>query len=100
MPNEVVPNLFLKRTIIFLWYTVSDRGEKMERNLRKIGNSLGLLLPKQMLDDMNLEEGDGVEIIYNADKKEIILRNKKIPNATESAIREMIEKILKEKGIG
>lgn len=83
-----------------MWYTVSDRGEKMERNLRKIGNSLGLLLPKQMLDDMNLEEGDCVEIIYNADKKEIILRNKKIPNATESAIREMIEKILKEKGIG
>lgn len=26
---------------------------------------------------MDLKEGDGVEIVYNVDKKEIILRNKK-----------------------
>ncbi|HEF5237820.1 AbrB/MazE/SpoVT family DNA-binding domain-containing protein [Bacillus paramobilis] len=49
----------------------------MERKLRKIGNSIGLLLPKEMLKNMDLKEGDGVEIVYNVDKKEIILRNKK-----------------------
>ncbi|HEF5065836.1 TPA: AbrB/MazE/SpoVT family DNA-binding domain-containing protein, partial [Bacillus cereus] len=47
----------------------------MERKLRKIGNSIGLLLPKEMLKNMDLKEGDGVEIVYNVDKKEIILRN-------------------------
>lgn len=69
----------------------------MERKLRKIGNSVGLLLPKDVLEDMNLKEGEDVEIRYDADRKEIILRNKKIPRTSdESEIRGIVLQVLKE----
>jgi len=69
----------------------------MERKLRKIGNSVGLLLPKDVLEDMKLKEGDCVEIRYDEDRKEIILRNKKIPRTSdESEIRGIVLQVLKE----
>ncbi|PEL24306.1 AbrB/MazE/SpoVT family DNA-binding domain-containing protein [Bacillus toyonensis] len=69
----------------------------MERKLRKIGNSVGLLLPKDVLEHMNLKEGEDVEIRYDADRKEIILRNKKIPRTSdESEIRGIVLQVLKE----
>lgn len=72
----------------------------MERKLRKIGNSVGLLLPKDVLEHMNLKEGEEVEIRYDADRKEIILRNKKIPRTSdESEIRGIVLQVLKELGL-
>lgn len=72
----------------------------MERKLRKIGNSVGLLLPKDVLEDMNLKEGDSVEITYDFDKKEIKLRNKKMPQTSEeSEIRGVVLQVLKELGL-
>jgi putative addiction module antidote len=32
----------------------------MEAKVRKIGNSLGLILPKHLTDDMHLKEGDKI----------------------------------------
>ncbi|MEW4131896.1 AbrB/MazE/SpoVT family DNA-binding domain-containing protein [Bacillus thuringiensis] len=73
----------------------------MERKLRKIGNSMGLLLPKEMLTNMELKEGDEVEISYNIEKKEIILRNKKMSRTSdESEIRDVVLQVLKELGLG
>ncbi|HDR8302790.1 TPA: AbrB/MazE/SpoVT family DNA-binding domain-containing protein [Bacillus cereus] len=72
----------------------------MERKLRKIGDSVGLLLPKDVLEDMNLKEGEVVEIRYDFDKKEIILRNKKMPRTSdESEIRGVVLQVLKEHGL-
>lgn len=35
----------------------------METKIRKIGNSLGITLPKQVIDDLHLKDGDKLEII-------------------------------------
>lgn len=34
----------------------------METKIRKIGNSLGVTLPKQLIDELNLKEGDTLTI--------------------------------------
>ncbi|MGG5759187.1 AbrB/MazE/SpoVT family DNA-binding domain-containing protein [Bacillus toyonensis] len=72
----------------------------MKRKLRKIGNSSGLILPKEILEEMDLYEGDSVEIIYNSIRKEIILRNeKRPPTSDESEIEGVVVKVLKDKGL-
>ncbi|MDA1509592.1 AbrB/MazE/SpoVT family DNA-binding domain-containing protein [Bacillus cereus group sp. TH36-2LC] len=72
----------------------------MKRKLRKIGNSLGVILPKDMIDNMELNEGDTVEIIYNSVKKQIIIKDEKnTPNSDESELREIVIRVLKEMGL-
>jgi putative addiction module antidote len=39
--------------------------------IRKIGNSLGVILPKEVLDEMCVEEGDALD--YQASKSELRL---------------------------
>jgi putative addiction module antidote len=34
----------------------------METKIRKIGNSLGVTLPKQLIDDLHLKDGDTLTI--------------------------------------
>lgn len=34
----------------------------MEGKIRKVGNSLGVILPKQMIDELHLKSGDKVSI--------------------------------------
>ncbi|MCC5940378.1 MAG: AbrB/MazE/SpoVT family DNA-binding domain-containing protein, partial [Balneolaceae bacterium] len=34
----------------------------MEAKIRKIGNSLGVILPKQVIDELHLKTGDKVSI--------------------------------------
>ncbi len=41
----------------------------MEAKIRKIGNSLGVILPKQVIDELHLKTGDKVSI----DRKDTIL---------------------------
>lgn len=41
--------------------------DKMNVTLRKIGNSEGVILPKEMLDRHNLHAGDTLELIENKD---------------------------------
>lgn len=42
----------------------------METTLRKIGNSVGVILPKRLLDDLNLKVGDKL----NIESKDNIIR--------------------------
>lgn len=35
--------------------------------LRKIGNSLGVILPKEVTDSLNLREGDTLHVVADAD---------------------------------
>jgi len=79
---------------------LSGRGETMKRKLRKIGNSTGLILPKEILEEMDLYDGDTVEIIYNSIRKEMVLRNEKRPPIPdESEIEGVVVKVLKDKGL-
>ncbi len=34
----------------------------MEGKIRKVGNSLGIILPKQLIEELNLKTGDKVSI--------------------------------------
>ncbi|OQR53566.1 hypothetical protein CDB3_29120 [Bacillus sp. CDB3] len=59
-----------------------------------------LLLPKEILESMDLYEGDTVKILYNPIKKEVVLRNEQnTPTSDESEIRSIVVKVLKEKGL-
>ncbi|MBE3569856.1 MAG: AbrB/MazE/SpoVT family DNA-binding domain-containing protein [Bacillales bacterium] len=67
----------------------------MERKIRRIGNSLGVNLPAGMLKEIQLNEGDIVEVELRKDKGEIVLRNKKITpihSDFESRVIDVVEK--------
>ena len=67
----------------------------MERKITRIGNSLGIRLPVEILKDIQLDEGDTVELELRKDKGEIVLRNKKITSITndfESRVIDVVEK--------
>lgn len=74
----------------------------MKKKLRKVGNSISLSLPSDMLKDMSVSEGDEVIVEYDIHRKEIKIRkgDSVIPsdNLTET-IRNEIENILKKKGL-
>ena len=46
----------------------------MRSQLRKIGNSTGAIIPKALLNELGITEGDEIEISVNAD--EIIIKKK------------------------
>ena len=73
----------------------SHGGESMEKKIRRIGNSLGIVLPAEILKEIQLSEGDIVEVGLRKDKGEIILRNIKITSITddfESRVIDVVEK--------
>lgn len=37
----------------------------MELTIRRVGNSLGVILPKELLDKHNLKEGEQLKVIEN-----------------------------------
>jgi antitoxin component of MazEF toxin-antitoxin module len=75
----------------------------MKKKLRKVGNSISLSLPSDMLKDMNVTEGDYVIVEYDINRKEIKIRNE---NSTPSidynsidTIRDVVEDVLKKRGL-
>ena len=43
----------------------------METKIRKIGNSLGVTLPKQLIDELHLKSGDKVTIVKRGENIEL-----------------------------
>ena len=43
----------------------------METKIRKIGNSLGVTLPKQLIDELHLKSGDTLTIVKNGPNLEL-----------------------------
>lgn len=43
----------------------------MEAKIRKIGNSLGVILPKQLIDELHLKTGDKLSIEQKGTKLEL-----------------------------
>ena len=44
----------------------------MNTTIRKIGNSDGVIIPKEVLDRLNLKTGDGLELRVVGDRLELI----------------------------
>lgn len=43
----------------------------MEGKIRKVGNSLGVILPRQVIDELHLKTGDKVEIVRKGSNLEL-----------------------------
>lgn len=57
----------------------------MNTVIRKIGNSEGVILPKELLDSLNLRAGDNVVIVREGDE----LRLRRIEDSAEEFERKM-----------
>jgi putative addiction module antidote len=74
----------------------------MKKKLRKIGNSIGISLPSDMLKDMELSEGDDVVVEYNTEEKEIVIKKVNSTPSTDTlieTIRSVVESVLIERGL-
>ena len=49
----------------------------MEVKIRSIGNSLGIIFPRQIMDFMNLHPEDVIELDIDREKKRLIVERKK-----------------------
>lgn len=56
----------------------------MTIKLRKIGNSIGVILPKTIIRDLNLKEGDSLEIIEEKDGFKLIARDSEFAEWAEA----------------
>ncbi|MFS0891494.1 AbrB/MazE/SpoVT family DNA-binding domain-containing protein [Peribacillus frigoritolerans] len=67
------------------------------RKLTKVGNSLGITFPVEMLKTANLAFGDELEVEFKGE--EIILRknkNVKLPKGVDAEFMEMLSGVIKE----
>ncbi len=56
---------------------MEKRGELLKTNIRKIGNSAGMILPAVILKKLDLSEGDEIEISENGNQIVITPRRNK-----------------------
>lgn len=56
----------------------------MEAKIRKVGNSLGIILPKQLIDDLHLKSGDKLNIEQSESGIELRAVNKEFEEWAEA----------------
>lgn len=61
--------------MIFLYVITSVTMEKVE--IRRVGNSLGIILPKNVLDLMGLSDGDEIQIGVANNSVQVLLKKDK-----------------------
>jgi putative addiction module antidote len=66
---------------------------EVERKIRKVGNSLAVILPSDFLKQMKLEEGDNVYMSYEHEK---IILSKYGQNEKDQQFKDKVIKILDE----
>lgn len=71
--------------------------EQIERKVTKIGNSIGITLPPEILKQVGLTQGDDVQVEVKDGK--IILRKKeqlKLPDGVDADFMEILNDVIKE----
>ena len=71
--------------------------EKIERKVTKIGNSIGITLPPELLKQVGLAQGDDVQVEVQDGK--IILRKKEqlhLPDGVDAEFMEILNDVIKE----
>jgi putative addiction module antidote len=76
-----------------LYFFIRRSTMEEERKIRKIGNSLGLLLPSEMLKRIGVENGDTVYV--SLENGEIIIRNED-KKETNDKFKEKVLAIIEE----
>lgn len=51
--------------------------DKFERKVTKIGNSLGLTLPQELYQKLNITQGDVLSLEFNENNDEIVIKKSK-----------------------
>jgi antitoxin MazE len=71
--------------------------EQIERKVTKIGNSIGITLPPELLKQVGIAQGDDVQIEVKDGK--IILRKKEqlqLPDGVDAEFMEILNDVIKE----
>lgn len=73
----------------------------MKKKLRKVGNSVGLSIPSEILKDMGVTDGDEVIVEYILHRKEIVIKKTNTPSTDHliETIRSVVESVLNDRGI-
>jgi antitoxin MazE len=66
---------------------------EVERKIRRVGNSLGITLPSDMLKNLGIEEGGTV---YVSSEKDCIVIRRSPKNEQEDAFRKRVIEIIEE----
>ncbi|WP_310877199.1 AbrB/MazE/SpoVT family DNA-binding domain-containing protein [Priestia megaterium] len=69
--------------------------------MRKVGNSLGIILPATVLKDMGLNEGEELDLCLHPNNKQFIITKKEAPlyesEEFQKAVKDAVEKALQER---
>ncbi|WP_141432199.1 AbrB/MazE/SpoVT family DNA-binding domain-containing protein [Bacillus sp. 03113] len=71
--------------------------EQFERKVTKIGNSIGITLPPEVLKQVGLSQGDDVQVEVKDGK--IILRKKEqlqLPDGVDAGFMDILNEVIKE----
>lgn len=74
----------------------------MERKIIKVGNSLGVIIPSPLLEELGVTYQDVVDLEYSKQLNAIVIRNKKttLPNDhLEQVVRSIVEETLRVRGL-
>lgn len=73
----------------------------MERKIIKVGNSLGVIIPSTLLEEMGIGYQDVVNLEYSKELKSIVITNKNTTpsdNHLDKVVKGIVDDYLKEKG--
>jgi antitoxin MazE len=85
------------RILSSLYFFIRREIMEVERKIRKIGNSLGILLPSDMLKEIGVENGD--KVFVSVENGEIIIRSteqKQVNDKFKEKVVAIIEEYMKE----
>lgn len=67
-----------------------------KQKLTKIGNSVGIIIPKDLRDSLEIGEGSEVFLTESADRKSLIMESQISQKAPSPEFFEMLERVSKE----
>lgn len=73
----------------------------MRRKIIKIGNSMGIIIPSNFLEEMGVNNQDFVDVEYDSDLQMITISKSSTTTSTklEKIVKVIVDDYLKEKGI-
>lgn len=73
----------------------------LKRNIVKVGNSLGVIIPSVFLEELGVSHKDEIEIEFNKEMKIITIKNKDTANESslETTVKKIVDDYLKQKGL-